>query len=63
MERCFSCGNMMPVDDLSECVNCGAKFCGVKDCPTVCNCDVVHGLLSTHILGAWVCPLPERGGA
>jgi hypothetical protein len=39
---CCSCGHPTNVDELSECPDCGALFCGkqARDCNAVCSCDV-----------------------
>jgi len=34
------------MEQLTECVVCGANFCGMENCPTTCLCDGVYHIMS-----------------
>lgn len=36
---CYSCGEMRELDDLGECLQCGAHVCGLDGCLLRCACD------------------------
>ena len=39
--HCCSCGHPTKLDELSECLDCGSRFCGKasRGCKAVCACD------------------------
>jgi hypothetical protein len=36
---CHSCGTIRTEDELSFCILCGARICGLEGCRSLCACD------------------------